>query len=192
MTCNCEFKDAPPARSYQQFVQDCTGPGAPVVIELTLGASIEGIPEGSDARKRFKTSFVRDMSTTLKVPSSRIEIKSIAAGSVKVKFKVNHDPDGQPPALSAVRSSMQSLVGIPFQVAGLPVLEVGGVRIISGPIERTVAAALVSLDQQQTLAQLQQSQMVEIDELHRGTTSSSTSVASAGVLLLLAPCIFLQ
>ena len=179
VTCNCETKDAPPARSYHQFVQDCTGPGAPVVIELTLSASIEGIPVGSDARERFKTSFIRDMSTTLKVSSSRIEIKSIEPGSVKVKFKVNHDPDGQPPALSAVRSSMQALVGIPFQVAGLPVLEVGGVRIISGPIERSVAAVSVQLDQEQTLAQLQQAQMVEIDELQRVGEASSPASTSA-------------
>ena len=57
VTCNCEYKDepawasgaeppagnwgrAPPPEAFAGFVQDCTGPGAPVIIEIALSATI--------------------------------------------------------------------------------------------------------------------------------------------------------
>ena len=196
VTCNCETRDAPLARSYQMFVQDCTGPGAPVVIVLSLGASILGIPEGSDTRQRFQVSVLRDLSTILKVSQTRIELLSLDGGTssggletIELKFKVLHSDN--PPSLSAVRTSMQQLVSIPFQVAGLPIEQPGGVRIISGPVERTIRTPITSLDQEQTLAQLQQAQMAEIDALHEAAANSvewhpKLQVASLAVLMLLA------
>jgi hypothetical protein len=59
-------------RSSANCVQDCTGPGAPVVIEVALGANIAGLPEGSDTRARFQVSLMRDLSTILKVSGERV------------------------------------------------------------------------------------------------------------------------
>ena len=59
-------------RSSANCMQDCTGPGAPVVIEVALGANIAGLPEGSDTRARFQVSLMRDLSTILKVSGERV------------------------------------------------------------------------------------------------------------------------
>lgn len=173
VTCNCEYVDAPAPKSFAQFVQDCTGPGAPVIIELALGATIASIPEGSDTRAQFEQQLLRDLSTTLMVSAARIDLLSISAGSLIVKFRVNRDPDGRPPTLATVRATMQQLVGIPIQIAGATVLEEGGVRIISGPVIRAPTGnALGPADQDQTLQQLQQEQMADIQQLQEKSVSA--------------------
>jgi hypothetical protein len=194
VTCNCEYIDAPAPQAFAQFVQDCTGPGAPVIIELALGATIAAIPEGSDARAQFEQQLMRDLSTTLMVSSTRIDLLSISAGSLIVKFRVNQDPDGRPPTLATVRATMQQLVGVPIQIAGATVLEQGGVRIISGPVIRAPTGdALGPADEDRTLQQLQQEQMADIQELQLSTESSGAlrawgaSTAVAAVLAALLP-----
>merc|ERR1712046_256632 len=173
--------DAPAPKAFAQFVQDCTGPGAPVIIELALAATIAAIPEGSDTRAQFEQQLLRDLSTTLMVSAARIDLLEISAGSLIVKFRVNQDPDGRPPTLATVRATMQQLVGIPIQIAGATVLEEGGIRIISGPVIRAPTGnALGPVDEDQTLQQLQQEQMADI-QLLQEKSSAAKRGSEAGV-----------
>ena len=56
--------------------ENAIGPGAPVIIELALGATIAAIPEGSEARAQFEASLLRDLSTTVSNDASICALSS--------------------------------------------------------------------------------------------------------------------
>ena len=83
----------------------------PVEVKAAIPVEINSIPEGSPERKSFEASFATDISGALGVPSSRIEIVGISAGSVIVIFNILPDPNAvaaPSPAALAVSLAQQA------------------------------------------------------------------------------------
>lgn len=83
----------------------------PVQVESVLPIDITGIPEGSREREVLTTSFKADVSKALGVPSWRISIQEIVAGSVIIIFVILPDTSSvssPSPASLAANLAMQA------------------------------------------------------------------------------------
>ena len=83
----------------------------PVQVESALPIDITAIPEGSREREALTTSFKSDVSKSLGVPSWRISIQAIVAGSVIIVFIILPDTSSVSslsPAFLAASLAMQA------------------------------------------------------------------------------------
>jgi len=83
----------------------------PVQIESSLPIDITVIPEGSPEREALTTSFKADVSSALGVPSWRISIQEIKAGSIIIVFVILPDTSSASspsPALLAANLAAQA------------------------------------------------------------------------------------
>lgn len=83
----------------------------PVEVEVSLPIEISTIPEGSREREAVKASFTADLSKALGVPSWRISITELRAGSVIIVFVILPDASSVSaltPAALAVELAQQA------------------------------------------------------------------------------------
>ena len=64
---------------------------APVEVAATLPLDITDYPEGSSAAEELKATFATDVSTAIGVPSWRISVTGLKAGSIIITFAILPD-----------------------------------------------------------------------------------------------------
>lgn len=108
----CQAEPRPDATHVCSYPK-CPAPPTAVQASLTLAIAIEQIPEGSLARQTFVATFEADVATALSIPTSRVRVTAIRAGSTKVDFDVLPDASGVALPDSAVATT--------FSAAGIPI-----------------------------------------------------------------------